>query len=56
MAQPAKLTPARFGTVPRYYITTLNDEVIRRAKQKEMYTSTPVQKLAELARILSSIP
>jgi pimeloyl-ACP methyl ester carboxylesterase len=70
MAQPAKLTPARFGTVKRYYITTLNDVVISPAKQKEMYTATPVEKVysiatghtpflvkpAELARTLSSIP
>ena len=70
MAQPVKLTPDHFGAVKRYYVTTLKDIVVSTAKQKEMYTATPVEKVysiatghtpflvkpAELARILTSIP
>ena len=70
MAQPVKLTAQNFGTVKRYYVTTLHDAVVSTAMQKEMYTATPVEKVypiatghtpflakpAELARILLSIP
>ena len=70
MAQPVKLTAEHFGTVKRYYVTTLQDVVVSTAKQKEMYTATPVEKVypiatghtpflakpGELARILLSIP
>jgi len=70
MAQPVKLTPERFGSVKRYYVTTLKDVVVSTAWQKQMYTATPVEKVypvetghtpflvrpAELAGILVSIP
>lgn len=70
MAQPVKLTAQHFGAVKRYYVTTLQDVVVSAAKQKEMYTATPVERVytiatghtpflakpAELARILLSTP
>jgi pimeloyl-ACP methyl ester carboxylesterase len=70
MAQPVKLTAENFGKVERYYVTTLKDLVVSTAKQREMYTSTPVETVysiptghtpflvmpAKLTSILASIP
>jgi pimeloyl-ACP methyl ester carboxylesterase len=45
---PIAITDANYGSIPRYYVTTLNDKVISPETQKAMYTATPVEKVFEL--------
>jgi pimeloyl-ACP methyl ester carboxylesterase len=39
---PVATTPANFGKLPRYYITTLRDQAVGPALQKAMYTAQSV--------------
>lgn len=42
---PIAVTDARYGKVPRVYISTKNDRVVSPALQQQMYTATPVEKV-----------
>lgn len=43
-----KITPQRFGRVPRIYIECLRDRAISPAFQKKLYTATPCQQVLSL--------
>jgi pimeloyl-ACP methyl ester carboxylesterase len=45
---PVSTTEANFGSVPRYYITTLRDQAVGPALQKAMYTAQPPKHVYEL--------
>jgi pimeloyl-ACP methyl ester carboxylesterase len=40
---PVSTTAENFGSLPRYYITTLHDRAVGPALQKAMYTALPVE-------------
>ncbi len=40
---PVSTTAEHFGSLPRYYITTLHDRAVGPALQKAMYTAQPVE-------------
>lgn len=42
MAMPVKLTPARFGRVPKYYIETTEDQIVSPALQERMIARVEV--------------
>jgi pimeloyl-ACP methyl ester carboxylesterase len=42
---PLTVTDGRFGSVPRFYITTLKDRAISADVQRRMYTETPCEKV-----------
>ena len=48
LAEPAKLTSARFGSVDKAYIHTARDQVISPSLQAEMISKTPVRKAVTL--------
>src|SRR5262249_12300163 len=45
LATPVKLTPERFGRVPRVYIQCLRDKAIVPSLQRQMYTALPCEVL-----------
>lgn len=45
---PVHTTAARFGAIPRYYITTTKDRAVGPSLQKAMYTAQPPTKLYTL--------
>lgn len=45
---PLSLTPQNFGSVRRFYITTLQDRAISPPVQEMMYTQTPVEKVYKM--------
>ncbi len=49
LAQPVALTPERFGSVPRVYITTTEDRTVLPAWQKAMYKAQPCRQVVSMA-------
>lgn len=47
-ATPVKLTPKRFGKIPRYYVETLQDNAVSNQLQKLMISRSPVVSSVQL--------
>ncbi len=45
---PVHTTAQNWGSIPRYYITTLRDQAVGPSLQKAMYTATPVKHVYSL--------
>ena len=45
LGTPLSITEEKWGSIPRYYIETLNDNAIPPEVQKSMYTALPVKKV-----------
>lgn len=48
LVTPLVLTPERFGSVRRFYVTTLQDQAITPPTQEMMYTQTPVERVYQM--------
>lgn len=48
MGTPVKLTPERFGSVPRFYLATSEDHAVGYGLQRQMLTATPVKQVITL--------
>jgi len=48
MGTPVKLTPGKFGAIPRYYIATSADHAVGYGLQRQMLQATPVKRVVTL--------